>query len=245
MRQVPLRAGLAVIMTALGASFGLASPASAQNVDDIIARNLAAKGGVALLKQTMSVRTIAKAVTPNGEVTITSVSKRPNLMRNEISGAGQSFVIGFDGTTAWIAPQGMPAKAMPPGPQTEMMKQTSQIDSPLLDYRAKGMKAELAGTESEGERKLHHLVLTPQAGPRMHYFIDAATGLESRLLIESNEAGQPTRMEIRFADYRTVDGRTVPFSTTQVVNGNEAGRIKFESVEFNVPLEDSMFRMSK
>lgn len=239
------RAAVTIITMSLGGSLALVSPASAQSVDEIIAQNLEAKGGVTLLKQTMSVRTVAKAVTPNGEVTITSVSKRPNLMRNEITGAGQSFVIGFDGTTAWVAPQGLPPQAMPAGPQTEMMKQTSQIDSPLLDYQAKGMKVELAGTESEGARKLHHLVLTPKAGPRMHYFIDAATGLESRLLIESTEAGQMTRMEIRFADYRTVDGRTVPFSTTQVVNGNEAGQIKFEKVEFNVPLDDSMFRMAK
>jgi outer membrane lipoprotein-sorting protein len=176
---------------------------------------------------------------------MTSVSKRPNLMRNEVSGAGQSFVIGFDGTTVWIAPQGMGAKAMPPGPQTEMMKQTSQIDSPFLDYQAKGTKIELAGTESEGERKLHHLVLIPKAGPRMHYYIDAATGLESRMVIESTDGGATNRMELRFSDYRTVDGRTVPFAMTQVVNGQEAGQIKFDKIEFNVDLDDSMFRMPK
>ena len=243
-----MRVGLRRTATVIGVfavSLTLNAPAAAQTAEDIIAKNLQAKGGVSLLKQTMSVRTVAKAVTPNGDVTITSVSKRPNFMRNEISGAGQNFVIGFDGTTAWIAPQGMPPQAMPPGPQTEMMKQTSQIDSPLLDYQAKGMKVELVGTESEGERKLHHLVLTPKVGPRMHYFIDAGTGLESRLLIESDEGGQPTRMEIRFSDYRTVDGRTVPFSTTQVVNGNEAGQIKFEKVEFNIPLDDAIFKMQK
>jgi outer membrane lipoprotein-sorting protein len=225
--------------------FALVPAAAAQSVDDVIAKNLQAKGGVGLLKQTTSVRTLATASTPNGEVTITSLSKRPNLMRNEISGAGQNLVIGFDGTTAWVAPQGMPAQAMPAGPQTEMMKQSSQIDSPLLDYQAKGMKVELAGTESEGERKLHHLVLTPKTGPRMHYFIDAATGLESRMVMESDEGGQVTRMEIRFSDFRTVGGRTVPFTTTQVVNGKEAGQLKFEKIEFNVPLDDSIFRMPK
>lgn len=227
------------------AIFALVPAAAAQSVDDVIAKNLQAKGGVGLLKQTTSVRTLATASTPNGEVTITSLSKRPNLMRNEISGAGQNLVIGFDGTTAWVAPQGMPAQAMPAGPQTEMMKQSSQIDSPLLDYQAKGMKVELAGTESEGERKLHHLVLTPKTGPRMHYFIDAATGLESRMVMESDEGGQLTRMEIRFSDFRTVGGRTVPFTTTQVVNGKEAGQLKFEKIEFNVPLDDSIFRMPK
>ena len=232
-------------LAVVSAIFALVPAAAAQSVDDVIAKNLQAKGGVGLLKQTTSVRTLATASTPNGEVTITSLSKRPNLMRNEISGAGQNLVIGFDGTTAWVAPQGMPAQAMPAGPQTEMMKQSSQIDSPLLDYQAKGMKVELAGTESEGERKLHHLVLTPKTGPRMHYFIDAATGLESRMVMESDEGGQLTRMEIRFSDFRTIGGRTVPFTTTQVVNGKEAGQLKFEKIEFNVPLDDSIFRMPK
>ena len=239
MRVVLNRAAVLVI-----GSLMVTSPASAQSVDDIIARNLEAKGGVSLLKQTMSVRSVATAATPNGQVTMTSISKRPHFVRNEISGAGQSFVVGFDGTTAWIAPQGMAAKALPPGPQTEMMKH-SQIDSPFLDYQAKGTQVELAGTESEGERKLHHLVVTPKAGPRMHYYIDAATGLESRLVIESAEGGPMAKMEMRFSDYRTVDGRTVPFAMTQVVNGNEAGQIKFEKIEFNVPIEDSIFRMAK
>ena len=221
----------------------LASPVFAQSVDDIIARNLEAKGGVALLKETTSVRVSARSTTPNGDVTFVSISKRPNLTRNEISGAGQNFVIGFDGTTAWIAPQGMAAKAMPAGPQADMWKQGSPIDPPLLDYKAKGFTAESAGTVSEGERKLHHVILTAKNGTRMHYFIDAATGLESRMAIEAGE--KAPRVELRFSDYRTVEGRTIPFTTTQVIEGREAGQIRFEKVEFNVALDDSIFRMPK
>jgi outer membrane lipoprotein-sorting protein len=221
----------------------VSSPAAAQSVDDVIARNLEAKGGVALLRETTSVRATARAATPNGDVTFVSISKRPNFIRNEISRASQNFVIGFDGTTAWIAPQGMPAKAMPPGPQLDLSQQTSPIDPPLLDYREKGFRAELREPISEGERKLHHLVLTAKNGSRMHYYIDSATGLESRLVMEGAEADQ--RVEFRFSDYRTVDGRTVPFTTTQVIAGREAGQIQFEKVEFNVPLDDAIFRMPK
>lgn len=223
----------------------MAVPTWAQTVEEVIAKNLAAKGGVELLKQTTSVRTVAKASTRNGEVTITSMSKRPNLMRNEISGAGQNLVIGFDGTTAWVAPQGLPAKAMPSGPQIDAMKQTSQIDSPLLDYQSRGLKIELAGTESEGDRRLHHLILRPKSGQPMHYYVDAATGLESRIMIEGDQDGTPMRTEVRFSDYRNVDGRMVPFTTTQVINGNEIGQVKYQKVEFNIPLEDGLFRMPK
>ena len=111
-------------LTVFVAVLALAPMAFAQTADDVIAKNLQAKGGVDLLKQTTSVRTVATASTPNGEVTITSVSRRPNLMRNEISGAGQNLVIGFDGTTAWVAPQGRPAPA------------NCRSSRPLIDRRA-------------------------------------------------------------------------------------------------------------
>lgn len=227
----------------------LASPAAAQTVDDVIAKNLEAKGGVARLKETQSVRTTGKATMQGQgqamEVAITTSTKRPYFMLNEMTMGGQKMRQGFDGETMWMAVDGMPAQALPPGPQVDILKQNSQIDSPLLDYKAKGTKIELAGTETEGTAKLHHLVITPKSGPAMHYYIDAATGLESRIVVEAEDQGQTMKMEMRFSDFKTIDGRTMPFAIKQFVNGNQVGQVTFEKVEFNVPLEDAIFRMPK
>ena len=47
-----------------------------------------------------------------------------------------------------------------------------------------------------------------------------------------------------FLDYRSVDGRLVPFMTRQIQNGKLTATITMDKVEFNVPVEDSFFKMS-
>ena len=220
-----------------------ASPAAAQTVDEVVAQNLAAKGGVAKLKETNSVRTVGTATMQGTNVSITTSTKRPFYMLNEMTIAGRRMRQGFDGERMWMAVDGMPPQALPPGPQVELIKQNSQIDSPLLDYKAKGTTIEFAGTETEGATKLHHLVITPKAGPAMHYYVDAATGLESKIVVEADVEGQKMKMEMRFSDFKAVEGRTMPFSIKQYVDGKQVGEVAFEKVEFNVPLDDAIFRM--
>jgi hypothetical protein len=79
----------------------------------------------------------------------------------------------------------------------------------------------------------------------MHYYIDAATDLESKMVIEVEEGGQKNTMEMRFSDFKTTEGRTLPFTVSQFVNGNPLAVMKFEKVEFNVPLDETLFRMPK
>jgi outer membrane lipoprotein-sorting protein len=228
------------------AALALAVPAvHAQTVDEIVAKNVEAKGGFETLKSTNTVRTTGTGQMQGSEVTMTSLTKRPYFVRNEMTMAGQTMVMGSDGETVWMVAPGLPAKVLPPGPQSEAMKQTSQIDSPLLDYKTRGTKIELGEAVTEGGRRLQHLIVRQKTGPAMHYYLDAATGLESKMVIDVEEGGQQMKMEMRFSDFRKVDGRTVPFTITQFVNGSQVSEIKFEKIEFNVPMEDSLFRIPK
>ena len=232
----------AVVLLALTVA---ASAAQAQTVDEIIAKNLDAKGGAATLKSTTSVRTTGKGTMQGADVSILSSSKRPFYMRNEMEMAGQKIVQGFDGDTLWMAMGNMPPQALPPGPQTDILKQSSQIDSPLLDYQAKGTTIQLGEPLTEGGKKQHHLVVKPKSGPTMHYYIDADTNLESKMVIDVEDSGQKATMEMRFSDFKKVEGRMIPFTVTQFVNGTQMVQVKFEKVEFNVPMDDAMFRMPK
>ncbi|MEX1130060.1 MAG: hypothetical protein WEB50_15930 [Vicinamibacterales bacterium] len=227
------------------AILALAAPAvRAQTVDEIVAKNIEAKGGLETLKGTNSVRTTGTGTMQGNEITSTSFTKRPHFVRNEMSMAGQAIVMGSDGETAWMVAPGLPAKVQPPE-RAEALKQSSQIDSPLLDYKARGTKIELGEPLTEGGRRFHHLIVRQKTGPPMHYYLDAATGLESKMVIDVEENGQQMTMEMRFSDFRKVEGRTVPFAMTQFVNGNQVMEIKFEKIEFNVPMEDSLFRIPK
>ena len=234
----------AVLLAALVAA---APSVYAQTVDDIVAKNIQAKGGFETLKSTNTVRTVGTGTMQGATVTIKTLTKRPSFARNEMTVAGQTNIIGFDGERAWMSVAGMPAQVMPAGPQTEGLKRNSHIDSPLFDYKAKGTTVTFGDPAmvTEGGRRLHHLLVTPKGGAPMHYYIDAATGLEDRMVIEVDDAGRKMKMELRFLDFKTVEGRTVPFTIRQFVNGAQVLEMKFEEIEFNVPAGDSLFQMPK
>ncbi|MBA2304255.1 MAG: hypothetical protein H0W08_16710 [Acidobacteria bacterium] len=235
----------ATVAATLSLATSIVQAQTVAEVDEIVARNIAAKGGAATLKSTTSVRTTGRGTMQGAEMSVVSANKRPFFMRNEMEMAGQKVIQGFDGEKVWMAMGDEPPRTLPPGPQTETTKRTSQIDSPLLDYKTNGTKIDLGEPLTEAGRKLHHLVVTPKTGPAMHFYLDAATGLEAKMIIDVEENGQKTRMELQFSDYKTVEGRTVPFTVKQFVNGNQVGQMKYEKVEFNVPLDDAIFRMPK
>lgn len=223
----------------------VAPGARAQTVDEIIAKNIQAKGGLDKLKSTTSVRMTGTATIQGTQVPVTTVSKRPNLMRNEIEMGGQKLIQAFDGTSMWMLMPGMPAQEVPPGPQTEILKRNSQFDPPFLDYKAKGHKIDFKGKESDAGKDVYHLVVTMKEGPVTHYYIDVTTGLETKTVMEIDDPSLKGQLETRMSDYRDVEGRMVPFSMTQVVNGNTVAEMKFEKVEFNVAIDDTLFKMVK
>ena len=237
------------------ATLVLGSPAAAQSVDEIVAKNIQAKGGEELLRSTTTVRTTGTGQVQGQKVTVRTTTKRPSMMRNEMTvtvpgGTGekppaQSVIQAFDGENLWMQMGSMPPQVLPPGEQVEAVRRTSQIDSPLLDYKAKGTTITLGEPSTEGGRKTHHLIVTPKGAPPMHYYIDAETNLESRMVIDVDQGGQKLRMEMRFSDFKTIDGRTVPFTITQFMNGAQIGQVRFDTVEFNVPVDDELFKLPK
>ena len=139
--------------------------AGAQTVDEIVAKNIEAKGGLDKLKGTTTVRMAGTATMQGTPVPIRPWSKRPNLMRNEMEVAGQKMVQGYRRHHDVDAGAGDASSGAPPGPQTELLKSNSQFDSVFLDWKEKGHKIDYKGKESDGGKELHHLVLTPKEGP--------------------------------------------------------------------------------
>jgi hypothetical protein len=112
----------------------------------------------------------------------------------------------------------------------------------LIDYKERGYLLELVGVETLGDRKVHHLKLTDQNRQVQHVYLDAETGLEAKL-VSQNEIGQAFEQEM--SDYRDVEGVKIPFAIRTLANGVPQGQIVVEKVEFNVKIDDSIFRMPR
>src|SRR5262245_32073768 len=162
-----------------------AAPQTAQaSVDDIVARNIAAKGGLAKMKSILTLKQTSHMSMQGMEATLTILAKRPNLIRQEIQLRGQTVVMAFDGAAAWtLNPfNGSSGAVMLTGPQADMVKDQSSFDGPLSDYKEKGSKLELVGPETVGTTKMLHLKLTAKTGAVQHVYLDAATYLEAKIV---------------------------------------------------------------
>jgi len=239
----------ALSLAALSAALVVLSvPASAQTLDDVIALNLKSKGGLEKIRATETVRMSGTIVArdPSAKemkATMSILARRPNLMRRETTVEGQQAVMAFDGKTFWMARGDQPPQQLP-GAQAAYAMQDAEFDSVFVDYKEKGHKIALVGKESLDGQPVYHVKVTKKTGPAQDFYLDAETGLERKISVRVDAPDQPAVTFVtEMSDYRDVDGRQIPFKTVQSQNGVAVTTVTLEKVEFNVPADDSLFRM--
>ena len=237
---------------------------AAQDVASVIAKNLAARGGVEKLRSLNTVKitgTIAVTMVERPgaeprkmELPMTTWAKRPNKMRRDQTFPDRTVSIGFDGETAWIFDPALGVARPTAGPQAEATRDDATFDPLFLTYAERGHEIELVGTDTLDGVAVHHLRVTKKNGQVEHHYLRADTGLEYRMVTtvvlepppgEPRLPGGSQKIEVRtdLFDYRTVDGMQVAFGMRQLRNGEEVLQVKLERVEFDVPIDDGIFRM--
>jgi outer membrane lipoprotein-sorting protein len=171
--------------------------------------------------------------------------KRERKQRLEIDFHGQTAIQVFDGTHGWKVRPYLNRHEVEPFTADEIkaMQLQHELDGPLVDYAAKGTKAELEGTEKVEGKDTYRLKLTFRNGASQRVWIDANTFLETKI------DGTPRRLdgkyhsvEIYYRDYRTVSGVKVPYLTETKVQGvRQTEKLEFEEVAVNARVEDSRF----
>jgi len=237
-----------------------AGVAQAQTVDEVVAKNLAARGGVEKLKALNSAKITGDVVQQGAKIHIVTYAKRPNMMRREMdaavppgmpagpsgkpAGGRGEQIVAFDGANVWVMNSLMgPTPQAVTGPQADMAKQDADFDSVLLDYKEKGHKVQLVGTETIDGKKAYHLKITKKLGFVQDYYLDADTGLELRTSSTVDQNGQPVEIRTDLSNYQMVDGLSMPFTMTQSVNGKPVAEVTITKWEVNVPLQDDLFKM--
>ena len=235
---------LPVILLAIVSSVAAVNGAAAQTVDELLAKNVQAKGGMEKLRSIQTVKQTGRLNIQGMEGKQVVYAKRPNLLRQELTIAGSLVVMAFDGQTPWMINPNLGAVApiAMNGPLAEMIRDQSSFDGPLIDYKAKGYLIDLVGPETLAGRQVYHLKLTDKARLVQHCYLDAETGLEAKL-VSQNETGQSFEQEL--SDYRDVEGVKVPFSNRKQAKSIQQGQITDDKVEFNVKIDDAIFKMPR
>lgn len=225
----------------------LAPIASAQTVDELLAKNIEAKGGLQKLKAVQATRTTAKMVLRQGvEIPLVMVQKRPRSFRMDFSLQGMNNVQAYDGKTAWLAmpimgkkePEAMGAE------EAKMIEQRADFDGPLMDYKEKGNTVELVGKEQVAGADAHKLKVTLKSGDVRYIYLDAETFLEIKAETKEMLHGTPFETESFMGDFKEVDGLMMPFSIESGPKGSpDRRKIVIEKVELNPAVPDSLFGM--
>ena len=127
-----LLSGVAVlVVTGLlpTASFG-------QTVDEVIAKNIHAHGGMDKLKSVETIRTTGKLTAGQFRAGFLQENKRPDKVREETIIQGLAQVQGYDSKTGWqVNPfQGRRDAELLSADDLKSLQEDADIDGPLVDY---------------------------------------------------------------------------------------------------------------
>jgi outer membrane lipoprotein-sorting protein len=218
------------------------------SVDDVIAKNLQAKGGAEKWQAIKSVKMTGRMSAQGTEMPLTVYAMRPNLNRQEITMPAGKAIQAFDGTTAWVVNPmlGIETPQPVPGPAAELAKNSADFDGALLNYKTKGNAIELVGKEKLENKDVYHLKVTTKGGPVQHYLLDADSGIELRMSAEVElGSGQKQTLTTEMSNYKAVNGVMIPHTVTQTAGGRRLLQWTIDTVEFNSVPDDSIFRMPK
>jgi len=213
----------------------LSGPAFAMTAEELVAKNLEARGGEAKLRAITTMHTVGKVRAGGGlDAKVESWAISPKSYRGEFSLQGMTAVQAWDGSQAWaISPFGgrkEPQKLSPD--DAKGLIEQSDIAGPLVDYKAKGNAIEYLGTEDIDGTDAHKLRVTLKNGDTEVLFLDPDAFLEIRVVNHRMVRGQEEVSTTNLGEYEKVDGIYFPF---------EAGNSRLDKVELNQPVDAKMF----
>jgi hypothetical protein len=237
MRRVPL---LAVLLCA-----GLPFLAHAITADELIAKNIAARGGADKLKAVQSFKATGTFKPGGGvELAVTQFLKR-GMARDELSLQGLTIIQAYDGKDAWqVNPlQGRKDPERMTADDSKSLVDEADIDGPLVDYRKKGHKVEYLGTEDVDGSDAHKLRVLEANGDKRIVYLDSDHFLAIRVLYQRQMHGREVEFEADLGAYEQVAGVYLPFEVAVGPKGSpQKAQMILDKVEANVPMDEAIFR---
>ena len=212
----------------------------AQTADEVIAKHIAAIGGVDNWKKVNSMKMEGILQVQGAEVNVTVTILHGKGMRQDISVMGMT---GYEIVTPTEGWDFMPFQGQTePEAKTpeELAEAQDQLDAQgeLIDYAAKGHKVELVGKEDVEGTECFKLKVTKKGGSVSTLFIDPKNFyiIQSKSVQKAN--GQEMEVTTSLSNYEKLpEGIVVAKSMTLPF-----GEMNMTKVSVNIPVEESFFK---
>jgi hypothetical protein len=219
--------------------------ASSQTAEELVNKNIEAKGGLDKIKAIRTLRMSGKVIGGGVTATASQENMRPNLVRETFSLQGMTAVQAYDGSTGWqIQPfGGRKDPALMGEDDMPDLLIDSDFDGPLVDYKEKGNTVEFLGHDTVDGDDALRLKVTLKDSNIIYYYLDPDTYLEIRKETREFVRGSVRESASNLGSYKPVAGVMFPFSIASGPKNDPTQwqTMTIEKMEANVPLEGSEF----
>jgi hypothetical protein len=224
----------------------VAVSAQAMTADELVNKNVAARGGMDSLQAIKSLRLSGKMIVGGfgAEIDAVQIYKRPGAYRFEGTLQGMTMVQSYDGKEAWrISPfQGRKDPERTSADDAKELAEQADFDGSWVNAGAKGNKLDYLSTEDVDGTEAHKLKVTLANGDVEYVYFDPDAFLVIRTLKQRTVRGVELREETDYSDYEKVNGTFVAFSTSSG-NAGDTQRTKFtvDKADANASVDDATF----
>ncbi|MFY9660771.1 MAG: hypothetical protein WAJ97_09100 [Terriglobales bacterium] len=218
-----------------------------QTADELIAKNIQARGGMEKMKAIKNFRMTGRFEGGGGfTASVGQESARPNLIRQTFTLQGMTAIQAYDGATGWqIQPFG--GKKDPELMGEDDMRDlllAADFDGPLVDYKEKGSTVEYLGHDVVDGDDALRLKVTLKNGDIIYDYLDPDTFIEIRKEIQQFVRGSVRDRVEGFGSYKPVAGVMCPFSISSgSKNHPDAQTSTVQKMEVNVTIDNADFAL--
>lgn len=234
-------------ITRIAAGLAFAALLPAQTAEELVSKNLAARGGLEKLRALHSLRMTGKMRQGSFTVQVGLDRLAPNSIRQEFTIMGMTGMAAYDGATGW--------RMMPFGGRKDpemlgeddlrALQDEGDFYGHLVDYKEKGNTVEYMGHDTVDGDDAYRLKVTLKNGDIIYYYLDPETSLEIRTETLQFIHGSVRESFSELGSYKLVNGVYFPFAMEA---GNprspgETSKITIDKIEPNVAIDPAEFKM--
>jgi outer membrane lipoprotein-sorting protein len=212
-------------------------PATGQTVDDIIQKHIVAIGGADNWKKLTSIRKSCVRMSRGVEIPITITILQGKGFKYESTTNGMTSYSVYTNKEGWNYNPRMQKPQAVPEETVKQIQDLLDIQGPLIDYKAKGHKAVLYGTDDVEGTECYKIKVTLTNGKEQTFYIDAESFNLVRITEKTRANGKEQMQNTTYSNYEKLPGGIV----YPMYYENGFSGVTIRKIELNTPVEESFF----
>lgn len=215
---------------------------SAQDIQTIVKKNIEATGGKALSGiKTMVVEGSLSQMGMSMDLKI--LEKRPGKIKMVTAFGGMEILQVINGDAGYMVNPmtGSTGPVSLTADQIAQVRDNSMLSN-SLERRLNDGALELTGSSDIAGEAAFEIKTTTEQGDIFTY-ISKKSYQVIAVKMTASQMGQQMNVEMRMKDYTSNNGVFIPMAIDTYVNGSLSGTLTYNSIRFDVPVDDSEFEI--